>query len=283
MTDAMVPVSNRDVQPVAGPQRLALGLSYRGTAFLGWQSQTGGNTVQDALESALQAFATQPIRTRSAGRTDTGVHAVQQVVHFDAPVTRDPQSWVRGTNRYLPAEVAVQWCVPVASHFHARASAVARTYRYVCLESPVRPSLEAGLVGWVFRPLDGPAMQKAAALLVGEHDFSSFRSSQCQALSPVKHLRHVDISRQGPYWCFEFEASAFLHHMVRNIMGMLVAIGQGAQPPSWMHEVLQARSRAAAAPTFAAEGLYFLGPTYAPEHGIPARLGDAQPWLLATS
>ncbi len=259
-------------------KRLALGVSYRGSQYLGWQSQAGGHTIQDALEHALASFATVPLRVVCAGRTDTGVHAVQQVVHLDTTLNRELSSWVRGTNRYLPKDIAVQWCVPVSAGFHARGSAVARTYRYLCLESPVRPSLELGLVGWSFRPLDAQAMRVAAAHLVGEHDFSSFRSSQCQAASPIRHLKRIDIKRQGRYWAFEFEATAFLHHMVRNIMGMLVAIGQGREPAAWMLEVLDARSRDAAAPTFAPDGLYFLGPRYASEHGIPSS-GDDDPAL----
>ncbi len=258
-------------------------MRYRGSAYQGWQSQPSGITVQDALEAALAKFAAVPrtdrIATICAGRTDAGVHAEQQVVHFDAPVEREPFSWVRGTNRYLPHDIAVPWCVPVASDFHARASATGRRYRYVCLESPVRPSLDSGLVGWVFRPLDGDAMREAAAMLIGTHDFSSFRAAECQAASPVKDLRCIDIRKLGDYWHIDFEASAFLHHMVRNIMGTLVAIGQGRRAPSWMRDVLGARSRDAAAPTFAADGLYFVGPSYDARHGIPVRARDAWAWM----
>jgi tRNA pseudouridine38-40 synthase len=198
------------------------------------------------------------------------VHGLNQVVHIDAPVERETFSWVRGTNRYLPADVAVQWCVPVADTFHARNSAQGRRYRYRLLQSVVRPSIEAGLCGWVFQPLNQADMEQGASYLLGEHDFTSFRAAQCQAISPVKHLRELRISRQGDQWLFDFEASAFLHHMVRNIMGCLVFIGQGRRPPQWMLEVLQARSRLAAAPTFAPDGLYFVGPIYAAEHGLPS-------------
>jgi tRNA pseudouridine38-40 synthase len=260
--------------------RIALGIAYRGTAYQGWQSQPGGRTVQDVLEAALSRFAAvDRIVTVCAGRTDAGVHAVQQVVHVDAPVERDAFSWVRGTNRFLPHDVAVQWCVAVAADFHARASARGRAYSYVVLESPVRPSLESGLVGWVFRPLDGDAMREAASMLVGTHDFSSFRAAECQAASPVKDLRRLDIRKAGRYWHFDFEASAFLHHMVRNIMGTLLAIGQGRHAAAWMRQVLDARSRDAAAPTFAADGLYFLGPSYDARHAIPERPADAQGWM----
>ena len=252
-------------------RRLALGVAYDGRRFHGWQSQPDGQTVQDHLESALAQFADRPVATVCAGRTDTGVHALQQVVHLDPPVQRDLFSWVRGTNRFLPPDIAVQWCCEVSAEFHARNSARGRRYRYLLLESAVRPSLEAGRCGWVFRPLDGQAMQRAAAHLLGEHDFSAFRAAACQALSPVKTLRQLDISRHGAYWRFDFEASAFLHHMVRNIMGCVVAVGTGSHPPEWMAEVLASRSRQAAAPTFAPDGLYFVGPRYDAAHGLPDR------------
>jgi tRNA pseudouridine38-40 synthase len=255
-----------------GPgQRLALGIAYDGRPYHGWQSQPDGQTVQDRLQQALAAFVGQsePVPVVCAGRTDTGVHAVNQVVHLDVQVTREPFSWVRGTNRYLPTGVAVQWCQPVSAGFHARNSALGRRYRYCLLESPVRPALEAGRCGWSFRPLDGEAMAQAAECLIGEHDFSSFRSSECQSPTPVKTLRTLGLRRQGAYWVFEFEGNAFLHHMVRNIMGCLVAVGSGTRPVAWMAEVLAARSRAVAAPTFPADGLYFLGPYYDPAHGIP--------------
>jgi tRNA pseudouridine38-40 synthase len=252
--------------------RLALGLSYRGQGYLGWQSQPGGRTVQDTLEAALAAFCAKPVRTVCAGRTDSGVHAINQVVHIDTTIEREPFSWVRGTNRFLPADVAVQWCRPVSDGFHARNSALGRRYRYTVLESPVRPSLEQGLVGWSFRPLDGDAMRDAAQALIGEHDFTSFRSSDCQSPTPVKTLRAITITRHGSYWCFDFDASAFLHHMVRNLMGCLLAVGSGRRGPGWMAEVLAARNRDVAAPTFPPDGLCFLGPYYDPGQGIPERV-----------
>ena len=260
--------------------RLALGLSYRGQAYLGWQSQPGGRTVQDVLEKALGAFAVQPIRTVCAGRTDSGVHALNQVVHLDTDLHRDPFSWVRGTNRYLPADVAVQWCRETRDSFHARNSAHGRRYRFIVLESAVRPALECGLVGWTFRPLDGDAMRAAASHLLGEHDFSSFRSSECQSPTPVKTLRAIDITRRGAYWHFDFDANAFLHHMVRNLMGCLLAVGSGRQPADWTRQVLAARDRDAAAPTFPPDGLYFLGPYYDAAHGIPEHV-PAHDWLGA--
>ena len=258
--------------------RLALGVSYRGSAYRGWQSQPGGQTVQDALEAALTAFVDQPVTTVCAGRTDAGVHAFNQVVHLDSPVEREPFSWLRGTNRHLPADIALQWAQPVPDDFHARFLARGRRYRYLLLESAMRPALEAGAVGWTFRPLDADAMRAAAALLVGEHDFSSFRSSECQARSPVKTLRSITITRRGSYWRFDFDGSAFLHHMVRNIMGCLVAVGSGRQPPGWLGTVLAARNRDAAAPTFAAEGLYFAGPYYDAALGLPEHT-PAMDWL----
>ncbi len=259
-------------------QRLALGISYRGEAYHGWQSQPDGRTVQDALERALAAFAAMPVVTVCAGRTDAGVHGINQVVHLDTALQREPFSWVRGPNRYLPRDIAVQWCQPVDAGFHARNSARGRRYRMVVLESAVRPSLEQGLAGWVFQPLDGDAMREAAAALVGEHDFSTFRDAQCQSPTPVKTLHRIDVERRGAYWCFAFDGNAFLHHMVRNIVGSLVMVGSGRRPAAWMAELLAARSRAAAAPTFPADGLYFVGPYYDAAHGIP-ETAPALGWL----
>jgi len=258
--------------------RLALGISYNGQAYEGWQSQPSGRTVQDRLELALTQFAAQPVTTVCAGRTDAGVHGLMQVVHFDTPLEREDFSWVRGTNRFLPPDIAVQWAQRVPDAFHSRACATARRYVYVVLESPVRPSVDAGRVGWVFRPLDQAAMQEAASLLIGQHDFTSFRASACQARSPVKTVSRAEISRRGAYWRFEFQADAFLHHMIRNIMGCLLQVGQGHQEPQWMGQVLAARDRNAAAPTFSPDGLYFLGPVYGPEWNLPSRTA-AYDWL----
>jgi tRNA pseudouridine38-40 synthase len=259
-------------------RRYALGVSYRGLAYHGWQSQPDGLTIQDRLEQALASFATQPVSAVCAGRTDAGVHALNQVVHIDTAIEREPQAWVRGTNRYLPRDIALQWCRAVPAAFHARNSARGRRYRYILLDSPVRPALELGLVGWVFQPLDADAMRAAARHLIGEHDFSSFRAAGCQAPSPVKLLRSIEIARRGAYWRLDFDANAFLHHMVRNLVGSLVAVGRGRRPPGWMAEVLAARSRDAAAPTFGPEGLYFLGPYYDPGQGIPDQVPTAD-WL----
>jgi tRNA pseudouridine38-40 synthase len=258
--------------------RLALGISYHGQAYEGWQSQPSGRTVQDQLENALHQFAAQPVSTVCAGRTDAGVHALMQVVHFDTALQREEFSWIRGTNRFLPADIAVQWARPVPDVFHSRASAVARRYAYVVLESPVRPSVDTGRVGWVFRPLDADAMREAALLLVGQHDFTSFRAAGCQARTPVKAITEIAITRRGAYWRFDFQADAFLHHMIRNIMGCLLVIGQGQQPAQWMGQVLAARDRDAAAPTFSPDGLYFLGPVYGQQWNLPART-PAYDWL----
>ena len=254
-------------------------MSYVGGRYHGWQSQPDGQTVQDHLDGALTAFAaSETIKTLCAGRTDTGVHGLMQVVHFDTKLSREPMSWVRGTNRYLPSDISVQWAQEVPETFHSRASAVRRRYAYIVLESAMRPALESGRVGWVFMPLQREPMAIAAQHLVGEHDFTSFRASACQADSPVKTLYDIRISQKGAYWRFDFEGNAFLHHMIRNIMGCLLAVGQGRQPPEWIADVLAARDRDAAAPTFAADGLYFLGPVYDPHWGLPERTA-AFDWL----
>ncbi|MDZ4361428.1 MAG: tRNA pseudouridine(38-40) synthase TruA [Variovorax sp.] len=266
--------------PAHAQTRIALGVSYNGHAYDGWQSQPGERTVQDQLELALTRFSALQgdVKTLCAGRTDAGVHGLMQVVHFDTPLDRPENAWVRGTNRFLPDDIAVQWARRMPTSFHARASARARRYAYVLLESPVRPSVDAGQVGWVFRPLALDPMLQAAQALLGEHDFTSFRAAQCQSHSPVKHLLRLDMSRRGSYWRFEFEANAFLHHMIRNIMGCLIAIGTGSRPPAWMTEVLLARSRDVAAPTFSPDGLYFLGPVYDADLGLPERT-PAFDWL----
>lgn len=262
--------------------RIALGLAYSGSAYEGWQSQLSGNTVQDKLETALKKFSAQSMRVMCAGRTDAGVHALMQVVHFDTELRRESSSWLRGTNAFLPPDIAVQWAQEVPDDFHCRANATARRYAYVLLESPVRPSVEARRVGWVYKSLDEEFMREAALQLIGRHDFSSFRAAQCQAKSPVKTINRIDISkRAGPvskYWRFEFEADAFLHHMIRNIMGCIIAVGQHKHPPQWISNVLSARNRGAAAPTFSPDGLYFLGPVYDSRFDLPDRTA-AYDWL----
>jgi tRNA pseudouridine38-40 synthase len=264
------------------PGRVALGIAYRGGNYHGWQSQSDGNTVQDKLERALAEFVGLPrgqvVSTVCAGRTDAGVHALNQVVHFDAPVSREIFSWVRGTNRFLPEDIAVQWAQNVEPDFHARNGARGRQYAFLVRESAARPAIEAGQCGWVFRALDIDRMRAAAERLLGEHDFSAFRASACQALSPVKEMRRIEINRIGDYWRFDFEASAFLHHMVRNMMGALIAIGSGQYLPEFVSELLAQRDRALAPPTFPAAGLYFLGPLYDPHLAVPRRTA-AHDWL----
>jgi tRNA pseudouridine38-40 synthase len=250
--------------------RIALGLEYDGSRFCGWQSQGPGCAVQDALEAALSRIAAAPVRVTAAGRTDAGVHALAQVAHFDTEAERPAEAWVRGVNSELPAGVAVLWARPVAAEFHARFSAVERSYRYLLLNDAVRPALLAGKVGWYHRELDLGAMQEAAALLIGRHDFSAFRAAECQAKSPVKEMHRARVSRAGRFLEFEFAANAFLHHMVRNMVGCLVYVGKGAHPPAWLGNLLAARDRRLAAPTFSADGLYFLGPRYDPGWGVPA-------------
>lgn len=256
-------------------RRIALGLSYNGRAYEGWQSQLSGQTLQDALERALAQFMQTPVRTVCAGRTDTGVHALQQVVHFDCELKRDSTSWVRGTNRYLPNDIAVQWAKEMPEDFHARKSALTRRYVYWLLNSPVRPSLGHERVGWVFRPLNLTSMQAGAQYLLGTHDFSSFRAAQCQSPTPIKTLLQAQVSeikldQHRSYFCFEFEANAFLHHMIRNILGCLLSVGQGTQPIDWIEKVLTAKDRTQGAPTFSPDGLYFLGPTYEDRYGVDA-------------
>jgi tRNA pseudouridine38-40 synthase len=258
--------------------RLALGVSYRGQAYNGWQSQPDGKTVQDVLERALSEFAAEPVKTWCAGRTDSGVHGLNQVVHLDTPVERELNSWVRGTNRYLPPDVAVQWCKAVEDDFHARSSARGRRYAYLLLESPVRPAIESGVAGWTFRALDGNAMRNASKALVGTHDFSAFRASNCQATTPIRTLNLVQVQRHGAYWRFDFDGNAFLHHMIRNIMGCLLAVGTGTRPAEWLGDVRDSLSRKRAAPTFPADGLYFIGPYYDAALDLPQHT-PAMDWL----
>jgi tRNA pseudouridine38-40 synthase len=249
--------------------RIALGIEYDGSGFAGWQSQPHGRTVQDVLEKALSAIACSPIRTICAGRTDAGVHALAQVVHFDTDTLRPDTAWVRGVNANLPPPVAVRWAVPVDLDFHARFSARSRSYRYLLLNRTVRPAVDHGRVGWFHAPLDLDAMSEAATCLVGEHDFSAFRAAECQAKSPIKVVHNIAISREKDTICFQITANAFLHHMVRNLVGSLVFVGKGRQPLSWLAEVLASRDRALAAPTFDAAGLYFAGVEYEERWRLP--------------
>ena len=259
-------------------KRIVLGVQYDGLPWVGWQTQPAGNTVQDMLEAALKTFTQSNIKTTCAGRTDAGVHALEQVVHFDTELDRDLFSWVRGTNAYLPPSIAVRWACEVphdsSGEFHSRFSARARTYHYLLYNHPIRSPLLAGKAGWTFRRLDDEIMQVAARYLIGEHDFSAFRSSQCQAKSPVKTMYEIRIERSGDMIVLSLRASAFLHHMVRNIVGSLILTGNGNRPADWIKEVLEARDRKLAAPTFMPDGLYLAKIDYdakwvLPQEAIP--------------
>jgi len=251
--------------------RIALGVEYDGSGFCGWQTQPSGCAVQDRLEAALSNIAGEPVATVCAGRTDAGVHALAQVVHFDCAAERPESAWVRGVNALLPPAVAVTWVRAVPAGFSARFSATARHYRYVLLNHPVRPAADHGRVGWFHVPLDVERMRDAATVLQGEHDFSSFRSAECQAKSPVRVLKTLAIAAHSPYVVFEFCANGFLHHMVRNIVGSLVYVGSGRKQAAWMRELLEARDRALAAPTFDAAGLYLADVDYDAAWGLPRR------------
>jgi tRNA pseudouridine38-40 synthase len=250
--------------------RFALALEYDGREFCGFQSQPSGCSVQDALERALGAIAASAVRVNAAGRTDAGVHATSQIVHFDAPVERPRSAWVRGVNAHLPPPIAVLWCESVASDFHARFGASARHYTYLLQTRPERPGLGRGRVGWHHAPLDAHAMHDAAQSLLGTHDFSSFRAALCQARSPVKTLSRLRVSRAGAVVRFDVSADAFLHHMIRNIVGALVEVGAGRRSPGWIAELLRAADRTRGAPTFAPDGLYFTGADYDARFALPA-------------
>jgi tRNA pseudouridine38-40 synthase len=249
--------------------RIVLGVEYDGSAFCGWQSQPQACGIQDALDSALTGVASEPVVTSCAGRTDAGVHALAQVAHFDTAAQRPLSAWTRGTNALLPEGVAVVWAKQVPQDFHARFSATGRRYVYWLLSRPQRPGLMHKRVGWFHQPLDIDAMRRASRCLIGEHDFSAFRAAECQAKTPVKVLKELQITRRGEMIRFEFSADAFLQHMVRNIVGSLIYIGGGRKPPGWLDELLQSRDRTRAAPTFSPAGLYLAGVEYDPVWGLP--------------
>ncbi|MGC0154563.1 tRNA pseudouridine(38-40) synthase TruA [Chromobacterium vaccinii] len=257
--------------------RIALGLEYDGRVFAGWQSQPHGNTVQDRLNQALSRIAgDKDIVTTAAGRTDAGVHAAMQVVHFDTDASRPLNAWVRGVNALLPPEVAVVWARQVDDAFHARFSAFSRSYSYFLLTHPVRSCLLAGKVGWYHQALNVDAMRDAAARLLGRHDFSSFRASECQAKSPVKDLQQLDIVEADGLLRFDLNADAFLHHMVRNLVGALLYVGKGALSPADMQALLAARDRTSAPPTFMPDGLYLTGVGYPETFALPSRCEAAR-------
>jgi tRNA pseudouridine38-40 synthase len=257
--------------------RIAVGIEYDGSAFAGWQSQQQLRTVQQVLEAALGAVAAEPVSLVCAGRTDAGVHARGQVAHFDTHAERAPRSWVLGANSELPPDLAVAWALPVPGHFHARYCAEARIYRYLILNRTARSALAAQRAAWVSRALDEAAMAEAARLLVGEHDFSAFRSSECQAKSPVRRLERLSVVRRGDWIAIEAVANAFLHHMARNIAGLLIAVGKGKQPPAWAHSVLEGRDRTRSAATAPAAGLYLWEVRYSQAFGLPTPPGEELP------
>ena len=250
--------------------RIALGLEYDGSAFCGWQTQPGGCGVQDHLQQALKAFTQHDVEAVAAGRTDAGVHASAQVVHLDSPVERDPYSWVRGTTANLHPGARVLWATSVPEDFHARYSARARTYRYLLVNAPVAPAILKGKAGWHHRPLDVRLMNEAAQALVGEHDFSSFRDAECQAKSPVRTLSSITVSHRSSLICVSVTANAFLHHMVRNVVGSLVYVGDGRKPVDWLATLLASRDRRHAAPTFMPDGLYLAAIAYDRAFTLPA-------------
>lgn len=254
--------------------RIILVLEYDGGRYCGWQSQPANCSVQDSLELALSKVACTNIRVITAGRTDTGVHALYQVVHFDTQVHRPLTAWVRGVNSFLPDDIAVLWASEANDDFHARYSATERHYAYVLVNHPVRPGLLNKKVGWFHQPLNIKQMQLAATHLLGEHDFTSFRAAECQAKSPIRKLTKLDISCQGNTFIFELSANAFLHHMVRNIVGCLVYVGKGKYSPEWMQMLLDSHDRKKAAPTFSAAGLYLAGVTYDSKWNLPSFSGS---------
>jgi tRNA pseudouridine38-40 synthase len=249
--------------------RIALGIEYDGRPYCGWQYQDHSPSVQAVVEQALSNVAAHPVRVICAGRTDTGVHAAEQVVHFETEVVRDDKAWVMGTNANLPKSVSVLWVRNVDDTFHARFSAIRRRYRYAIFNRPVRPAFLAGRVAFCFRPLNESRMQKAAQYLMGEHDFNAYRAVACQAKSPVRTVYQLDVTRRDELILIDIEANAFLHHMVRNIAGVLMAIGAGEQEPGWAKEVLEGRDRSLGGVTAPPDGLYLMEVVYPEMFGLP--------------
>jgi tRNA pseudouridine38-40 synthase len=257
--------------------RFALVVSYDGSTFDGWQTQPSGKGVQDHLEAALSKVASQPISVVCSGRTDSGVHAIAQVVHADLPNSRPSSAWMRGTNAMLASSIRVRSVHEVPEDFHARFDALERCYRYLLYQGSYLPPHLNQRVGWTFREINIDAMKTCSQLLIGEHDFSSFRSSQCQAASPVRVITNIEISTQGPLTVFKFSANAFLHHMIRNIMGALLDVGTGRKDLQWFQEMIAAKDRTKGAATFSAHGLYFVGTRY-PVEKTPDSLLQACRW-----
>ncbi len=262
-------------------RRLAVGLEYDGTRYAGWQQQPGHETIQDRLQHALSAVADQAVAVAGAGRTDAGVHAVAQVAHFDTTVERPLRGWVLGANSHLPADIAVHWAVEVDPSFHARHAALARSYRYCILQRATRPALLRDRVCWVRGALDSAAMHEAAQALVGEHDFSSFRAVECQSPTPMRRIDAISVQGEGPLVTVEVTANAFLHHMVRNIVGTLMEVGSGERSPSSLAATLAARDRAQAGVTAPAGGLYLWRVQYPAAFRLPEAPG-IPPWAMIT-
>lgn len=249
--------------------RIALGLEYLGSHFCGWQFQPHARTVQGDIETALSQVANHPVKVICAGRTDTGVHALGQVIHAEVIAQRSPRSWILGSNSYLPQDISVLWVHPVDETFHARFSVVERHYCYIILNRMSRPALFTDRATWEHRPLDEELMQWAANDLLGTHDFTSYRSSACQAKNPIRTINHLSISRKDEWVILEISANAFLHHMVRNIAGVLMAIGRGEHPPQWAKTILEAKDRKVGGVTAPAGGLYLSQVDYPEHYGLP--------------
>ncbi|HEY8540204.1 MAG TPA: tRNA pseudouridine(38-40) synthase TruA [Steroidobacteraceae bacterium] len=260
--------------------RIALGLEYDGSAFRGWQSQAHAVGIQALVERALGLVADEPIQVTAAGRTDAGVHALMQVLHFDTTAVRSERGWILGVTSNLPKQISVLWAREVPEAFHARYSAQARSYRYYILNRPVRPAIGADYLSWVREPLDAEAMHVAAQQLLGEHDFSSFRAAQCQARTPMRCIHEIQVRRLGEIVELSVTANAFLHHMVRNIAGVLIEIGTGERPIEWAREVLEARDRRFGGITAPPGGLYLTGVRYAAALNLPSERPDRPVALL---
>lgn len=253
--------------------RIALGLEYDGHEFYGWQAQGKLPTIQGCLESALSKIADEPIKAVCAGRTDAGVHATGQVVHFDTQATRIMRAWILGTNTYLPPSITVRFAQNIDDGFNARFSALSRHYRYIIYNHLSRPAILNHKVTWQYEILNTGTMQAAANYLIGEHDFSSFRSSECESKTPMRNVKRITVHRLDDYVVIDIEANAFLHHMVRNIVGVLIRIGEGLAEPEWMQEVLLAKDRRKAAETAAAAGLYLTKVMYPSQYSFPKNEG----------
>ncbi len=269
-----------DTQLLPAGSRIAMAVEYQGSCYRGWQSQDKPRvaTVQDAVEGAVSSVAAAPVTVICAGRTDAGVHAAHQVVHFDAPTARSAKAWLAGSNALLPDDIAVRWAVPVANDFHARFSATARRYRYIILNQARRAAHMVGALTHVELPLDAGLMHKEAQVLVGEQDFSAFRAASCQSLTPMRNIHFVDVQRRGRLVIIDIQGNAFLHHMVRNIAGVLMDIGAGKAPVTWAYEVLRAGDRRQGGVTAPPQGLYLVQVDYPAHYRIPAFPPESGLW-----